>query len=208
MKKKAFLLVIFLFSHAAFSQTKKLSKKISRPEIWWALGHPFIASKAFCISREAVTVTKQVMLENVLDQDPAGGQIDAFRHGYWMARLAQEMNPRKALKLGIAHEKGNYIDFKKKRLEDGILPDKISSTMDLYNNEKGSVTGYANRTMNADSLRLLIIQQVKAGDMVIIYKDEGGNALRCNDSLINPEEFKETWDIPKCLVSSARKKER
>jgi hypothetical protein len=149
-----------------------------------------------------------LMEQNVLDQDPSGGQIDAFRHCYWMARLSQEINPRKALRLGIAHEKGNYIDFKKRRLEDGILPDKISSAMDLYNNEKGAALGYAHKEMGKDSLKLLVIHQIKDGKMIIIYKDAAGNALRCDDSPIDPAEFTEAWDIPKCLVSSSRKMER
>jgi hypothetical protein len=203
MKKTAFLLMLLLIGQSAYPQTKKLSKRVSRPEIWWAIGHPFIACKAFRISKEASATAKQLMLENVLDHDPAGGQIDAFRHSFWMARLTQEINPKKALRLGIAHEKGNYIDFKKKRLEDGILPDKISSSMDLYNNEKGSHVGFENKQMSADSLKMLIIEKIKAGEMIIINKDKNGNALRCNDTLISPEEFRDVWSIPKCLVQSS-----
>ena len=46
------------------------------------------------------------------------------------------MKWKKAVKLGIAHEKANLISFKKmKGDEEGVLPDSISSVMDLFNNQ-------------------------------------------------------------------------
>ena len=51
------------------------------------------------------------------------------------------LNPHKAYRLGKAHEKGNYLDYKKHRLEEGSIPDKISSDMDLCNNLKGIEIG-------------------------------------------------------------------
>lgn len=191
----------------SFSQnTKKYKRHISGPEFWWAAGHIFIAHKAFRITRKCLAVTDSVKQSNELDRDSQGGQLDAFRHSYWMARLAQKINPRKAQKLGIAHEKGNYIDFKKHRTEDGILPDKISSAMDLYNNERGLNVGFQNRRVDADSLRMLIIKAIKNGEMITIYKDKEGNYLQCNDSLINLSDYINTWNIPKCLVPSSRKR--
>ncbi|MEP7265908.1 MAG: hypothetical protein ABI772_15500 [Bacteroidota bacterium] len=196
-----------LIPDLSFSQDKKKHKRhISTPELWWAAGHIFIAHKAFRITREVLAVTEVVKQNRELDNDSHGGQLDAFRHSYWMARLAQKINPRKAQKLGLAHEKGNYIDFKKHRTEDGILPDKISSAMDLYNNERGLTLGFENRTTDADSLKLLIIQAIRNGNMIIIYKDSAGNYLQCNDSLINLSEYQNTWSIPKCLIPSSRKR--
>ena len=124
----------------------------------------------------------------------------------WMALLAQKINPRKAQKLGIAHEKGNYIDFKRKRAEDGILPDKISSAMDLYNNEKGLQLGYNNRYLPMDSLKALVIEEIKDGQMIIMYKDSLGNYLQCDDTIIQASDYQYLWNIPKCLIPSAGKK--
>ena len=58
-----------------------------------------------------------------------------------MARLTQGIGRRAAYSLGKAHEKGNYQTFKNRQLEDGILPDKPSSEMDLYNNQIGISIG-------------------------------------------------------------------
>ena len=47
-------------------------------------------------------------LSPLLDKDPSGGQVDAFRHAYWMARLNEEIGKNAAKSLGKAHEKENY----------------------------------------------------------------------------------------------------
>jgi len=44
----------------------------------------------------------------LLDGDASGGQVDAFRHAYWMARLHQEIGKRAAFSLGKSHEKENW----------------------------------------------------------------------------------------------------
>ena len=54
-----------------------------------------------------------------------------------MARLNQEIGKSAARSLGKAHEKDNYRQFKDQLLEDGVFPDKISSEMDLINNNVG-----------------------------------------------------------------------
>jgi hypothetical protein len=205
-----FLLFIFLFhiNSPAFSQVKKTkhSRHISRPEVWWIAGHIFIAHKSWRITKEALTATRELINSKELDNDGQGGQLDAFRHSFWMASLAQKINPRKAQKLGIAHEKGNYIDFKRKRTEDGILPDKISSAMDLFNNEKGVQLGYNNRTLSTDSLKVLVIREIKEGKMIIMYKDSLRNYLRCDDTKIQLSDYQNQWNIPKCLVPSSGKR--
>lgn len=186
--------------HAQTIETGK--RHASRPEIWWAVKHLFIAKKSVKLTRIALIATEEMKHSALLDGDPQGGQVDAFRHSYWMALLAQKIHPRKALMLGIAHEKGNYLDFKRGNLEDGILPDKISASMDLYNNEKGVALGYENRTVSQDSLKQLVIQAILEGKMKIVYKDVKGQYLQCNDSVINLQDYRGKWEIPKCRVRS------
>jgi hypothetical protein len=54
-----------------------------------------------------------------------------------MALLTQNIGAKKALKLGIAHEKANFEFFLKKKNEYGELPDSMGSVMDVLNNQMG-----------------------------------------------------------------------
>ncbi len=63
-------------------------KKLSDPEKYWVVTHPFIAKRTLGISILAVTVSEKIQKENILDQEINGGKLDAFRHAYWMALLA------------------------------------------------------------------------------------------------------------------------
>ena len=67
--------------------------------------------------------------------------MDAFRHAYWMARLTQSIGRKKALKLGEAHELGNYQDYLSGKVEEVHLPDSMSSVMDRWNNRLGAGIG-------------------------------------------------------------------
>ena len=103
-------LKLFLFLPLlSFAQSgSEVFSKLSRPEKCWVVFHPFIAKKAYIISLEARNISRTLEKDSTLDHDADGGRVDAFRHAYWMARLAQEIGWRKARKLGNAHERGNY----------------------------------------------------------------------------------------------------
>ncbi|MDF1673085.1 MAG: hypothetical protein P1U41_06245, partial [Vicingaceae bacterium] len=123
--KLLFLLVVFCSNGLVFSQSKfKSFKKLSCPEKWWVIWHPFVAKKAFNVSQLARQKTDSIKQNKILKGNGSGGQVDAFRHTFWMAKLTNEIGWRRAEKLGKAHEKGNYKDYKKRRLEDGVVPDK------------------------------------------------------------------------------------
>ncbi|MFH2141793.1 MAG: hypothetical protein ABIJ97_05185 [Bacteroidota bacterium] len=177
-------------------------KKISRPEKWWVLLHPFIANKAFRISIEARKVTDNISNDRQLDGDPNGGQIDAFRHTYWMARLSQEIRPSKARKLGKAHEKGNKIDFKRHIKEEGTLPDSVSCLMDLLNNESGIKIGIENKTADQEILIGTIRKEIVSGNLKIIKKNIYGYYLTCNNQVLKSEDLNGIWNNAKCLVNS------
>lgn len=176
--------------------------KLSSPKKIWVLFHPFKATKSLKISKEANKVSDSIAKTNVLDGDAAGGQVDAFRHAYWMARLKQEMGHSTAKSLGKAHEKENYIMYKKRKLEEGVVPDKISSEMDLHNNEEGlKLITKGSETVNS-GLVYRIINAIKTGKMKIIKKDKKGNFLTCDDKVISKKELQGKWENNKCLIPS------
>ncbi len=136
MRIKFLLFFLFLiFNLESYSQSKtKQFFKLSTPEKCWVVFHPFKAKRAFYIMQDALKTTDSISKTNLIGNDLNGGQLDAFKHSYWMARSTQKIGGRASIKLGKAHEKGNFRSFKKGKKEDGFLPDQPSSEMDLYNN--------------------------------------------------------------------------
>ena len=195
------ILLISIFSSSLYGQHSACEnfKKLSCPEKRWVVFHPFVAKKAWQLSLEARTVTAEVKQQQILKGIGNGDQLDAFRHTYWMARLAQEIHWRKAKRLGKAHEKGNYRQFKKGKLEDDVLPDKISSEMDLFNNQVGIDLG---KSMKGKELKNDVIQIVQEGKCKIIKTDANGNFLDEQNNIIPAEELKGKWENRKILVNS------
>ena len=183
----------------------KKFKELSRPEKYWVIKHPFVAKKAWRITQEVLRVTDSVAYINTLDHDRNGGQVDAFRHAYWMASLAQRISWRKSLKLGKAHEKGNYFDYLKHHLEDGVHPDKASGDMDLFNNDIGIKFGKKNKHISETDLQVMVIDAIIVGKMKIIKKDSLGNFLDEKNNIISTDSLKSRWDNGKCLVNSNKK---
>ncbi|CAL2058839.1 DUF6973 domain-containing protein [Tenacibaculum sp. 190524A05c] len=181
-------------------------KELSSPKKWWVILHPFKAKKALLISKDVNKVSDSIRKSNLLDGDHSGGQVDAFRHAYWMARLKEEIGASAARSLGKAHEKENYLMYKKRKLEEGIVPDEISSEMDLFNNDVGlSLTTKGNKTPRK-GLIYRVINAVLEGKMKVIKKDKNGNFLTCKGDIINPKLLKGKWKNTKCLVPSNAKK--
>lgn len=197
-----FLMVVNSASPSAAQSRRQQFKQLSCPEKRWVIFHPFVAKKAYMLTQAARAATERVMNDALLDKDPSGGQADAFRHSYWMALLSQNISWRKARWLGKAHEKGNYRDFKKRKTEEGILPDSASCAMDLYNNMKGIEAGRANKKSSEEELKILIIDAIRKGEMRILNKDSTGNYLDCETKKIDMNEWQGQWGIPKCLVPS------
>ena len=176
--------------------------KLSCPEKRWVIFHPFIAGGAYRISLEAIEKVKEITSDSTLDGDSNGGQLDAFRHAYWMARITQKYGWRRAHSIGKAHEKGNFRDHKKNRLENGTLPDEPSSQMDFLNNDVGIQIGKENHQASPLEFIQIIKEQILAGKLFILKKDKQGRFLKCNGELIFPEEIKGKWETPKCVVES------
>ncbi len=201
----AFLLLVS--SNNALSQSSlKKYFKLSCPEKRWVILHIFIAKSAFKISLEASQKAKELVVDSLLDGDLNGGQLDAFRHAYWMACLTQKHGWRAAYSLGKAHEKGNFRDFKKHRNEDGSLPDEQSEQMDFLNNDVGIELGKCNINSKSDELIIKIKEMILSGKLFILKKDKKGNLLKCDGEIITNEELKGKWKTPKCIVPSIKVK--
>lgn len=196
--------ISLLFSCESFSQRSSITsfKKLSKPEKHWVIFHPFVAKKALLVTRIVIMVSDSIAKANILDGDVTGGQVDAFRHCYWMAMLSNKISVRKAFKLGLAHEKGNYLQFKKGMLEDGALPDSLSSQMDLENNGAGIELGVLGKGKEnvQEYFKQFVIDYLRKGMLVMLKKDREGDFLTCSGEIINMVEWKGKWGIPKCLI--------
>lgn len=207
MKNRLYIILLFCVFLSGYSQSNfKKFKKLPTSKKWWVIFHPFKAKKALRISLEANRISDSIKNSNLLDGDHAGGQVDAFRHAYWMARLKEEIGISAARSLGKTHEKDNYRMFKKRKLEEGVLPDEISSEMDLFNNEIGlSLTTRGVKTPKK-GLIYRVINAITAGKMKIIKKDKKGLFLTCDNVIIKANSLKGKWKNEKCLVNSNYKR--
>ena len=177
---------------------------LSGPEKWWVVCHPFRASKARQTTREVLHVTDSIAAVGILGKDANGGQLDAFKHAYWMAALSERIGQKSALKLGRAHEKGNYRSFKKGRPEDGFLPDRPSSEMDLFNNAAGAAVSQWKKQWTKQELIGKILDMTLEGQLRVLKK-EGGYFYSCDGHLLDLSELAGYWENGKCLVPSDQK---
>lgn len=175
---------------------------LSSPEKCWVITHPFIASKALLISESVKKATQEEAVRGELDNYVNGGKLDAFRHVFWMTSLGLAFNPKKALKLGVAHEKGNIKDFKKRRIEDGVIPDQIAIEMDHWNNQIGISIARENPNATGDEPRKLAIESIKNGTCKIIKRNNNGSFLSIDDKVIKEEAWVGKWKNERCLVMS------
>ncbi|CAN5196117.1 hypothetical protein BH09BAC5_BH09BAC5_17870 [soil metagenome] len=203
ISSKIILLLFFPVLLSAQSKSKSFAA-LSAPEKCWVMAHPFVAKKAFNCTQLARKVTDSLSVNGIL-KDGNGGQLDAFRHAFWMSLLVQKMSAHKAEKLGKAHERGNYKDWKKGKEEDNSRADSIMCVMDLYNNTTGIEIGksYAADTNSSKkSLTETILLNVRNGKMVMTKKNAEGFFLDVSGRIIVIAEYDGKWFIPKCIVPS------
>lgn len=203
MRMKILWLLFFLTNFNLYSQSVTNSFfELSSPEKWWVIFHPFKAKKALNISKDVLKTTDSIGQLGEIDKDLNGGHLDAFKHSYWMATLALNIGSKPALKLGMAHEKGNYKAFKKSKLEDGFSPDKLSSDMDMYNNKIGIYLANEYSHLSKVDFIEIVIENIKDGKLKIIKKDTSGNFLNCDGEIIPTEILIGNWENKKCLMAS------
>lgn len=178
------------------------AQKYSRYEKIWALRHPFAAVKAKLISKRCYNIYNQKNIRQQLDSFNSGGKLDAYRHSFFMAAFSQKIKGKKVKKLGIAHEKGNYRNFLKHRLEDNEYPDSLACQMDLKNNDLGINIGTTNRKLSLEELSKKVIDEIKSGNAFVLKRNAAGYYLTCSGLQINISEYTHKWYIPKCLIKS------
>ena len=198
------LILIFIPKNSHSQNYLKKFIKLSYPEKIWVISHPFVANKSYEISNNSITKTAYYSNYFKLDKFNSCGTTDAFRHAYWMAILSQNIGRKKALLLGKAHEKGNYIQFKKGKLEDGILPDYASCEMDLFNNTIGAGIGILYKKITEDSIAKIIYSSIENGDLRIIKRNSKGEFLNCKNEIV---ELSKKWYSDRCIVPSNYKYE-
>ncbi len=197
---RVFLIIVFIFFSAVVS-AQKISER-SRYEKRWAFFHPFAALKVKKIYKMCLPYYEELKKLKGLDAFENGGKLDAFRHTFFMAAFSQKIKTKKIRKLGIAHEKGNHYHFLKNIKEDGELADSLSSVMDLKNNELGLKIGSNNRKVDINNLILITIEELNKGEAIYFKRNAVGQYLSCKDEIINLENYKNKWVVPKCLIKT------
>ncbi|MDV7186767.1 hypothetical protein R3X25_05685 [Lutibacter sp. TH_r2] len=202
MKKYVLIILVMIFGFQLNAQSNwKIFWKQSTPLKVWIITHPFKAKKAQLISEETKKVTDSIAKINLLDGDKFGGQVDAFRHAYWMARLHQKIGKCAALSLGKAYERSNKKSLKKSKRKNKVSGyDKPSKEMDLFNNKIGVTFTKKKQTLSKQKLINQIIISIKKGDLKILKKNKYGNFLDCNGVVLESKIPK--WKTKKCLIHS------
>ncbi len=194
-----FFLIFLGYSKANCQSSIKGFTALSCPEKQWVICHLFVAKRAFRITKEVKASTNKMLHDSLLDQFPAGGKVDAFRHLYWMARLTDGIGEKKARSLGKAHEMGNYNSFLRAKVEDGEIPDSLSGVMDLSNNEVGICIGNLLYGSENKFTETAVIDAINRGEAVILKRNKAGQLTTCNDEIV---VYKIKWSLPYCLVKS------
>ncbi len=180
----------------------KRFKQMHKAEKYYILFHPAAALKAYPLTVLAQNKTQEMLKDKDLDTDENGGQVDAFRHSFWMALLTQEIGAKKARKLGKAHEKAAYEDYLRLQNEDGVIPDFKASFMDLKNNEEGIHIGEQNPEASPEALTQIIKKEILDGKLWKLKKDANGNYYDHFEKLIPFSEWHGKWVNDKALVPS------
>lgn len=197
-----FSLLFMCFQPAVGQKLFHSYRQLAKAEKRWVLCHLFVAKRAMKFTHLTEQIYEQMKRDSLLIGPENGGKPDAFRHVLWMALLTQQIGAKKALKLGIAHEKANYEYFLTKKNEYGELPDSMGTVMDLFNNQKGAYLGLNHREDSAEGMVQVVLRSLIHGELCIMKTDQSGRFLTCDNQLINMEEYTGYWSIPKCLISS------
>lgn len=198
-------LLLVLLNHCSAQSPVRRFLDLSGPEKRWVISHPFIARRALAISLEARYEAESIRASGMTDTFVHGGSLDAFRHCYWMARLASEIRPAAARRLGKCHEKGNYKSYRKGREEEkGILADSLSCVMDLLNNEAGIRIGQTRPRMPVNEVRQKVLEAIASGRLKMLLRDAQGQLCTCEGIAVSiPAGRPRAWHLPYCLVGTS-----
>jgi hypothetical protein len=164
--------------------------------------HPFAALRIKKMSAQCAEIYNEHAKTCHPDCYPSGGQLDAFRHMFYMAAFATRVKPRKLRRLGELHEKSNYRQFTKSQYEEGEQPDSLSSVMDLRNNEAGFIIGHLNREKHLNEIARIVIEEIDKGGGWMMKRNSAGDYLDCDGRIVKTGVYRGSWFVPKCLVKT------
>jgi hypothetical protein len=172
------IIFYLLFSGLSVHQLRAQSSKSnqirpSKREIIWGITHPLIVYKVHKISIIAYQISDSLAQNNIL-AGASGGYLDAFKHCFWMALLAQQIGAHRALRLGVIHENLNYWRFRRTK----IGAHSILSWMDLKNNELGLQLAKSVPQNSQQELITLILKTVQSGKAWVVEVDSLGSFLK------------------------------
>jgi len=194
-------LLIFICFCCCFKLQLVSQHSLSKYERNWMLVHPFLSAKIYKHLKETTLIYKEVKLNKVLaDTIDSGGKLDAFRHTFTMAYLSRYVNFNKLRTLGQLHEKGNKYNFLKNYTEYGERADSLACEMDLRNNELGFTIGVDQKELTISQLKIYILTQITQGNAWYFKKNSDNNYVSCQNAIININDYKNVWYIPKCLI--------
>ncbi len=194
-------LFIFICFCCCFKLQLVSQHLLSKYERNWMLVHPFLSAKIYKHLKETNVIYKEVKLNKVLaDTIDSGGKLDAFRHTFTMAYLSRYVSFNKLRTLGQLHEKGNKYNFLKNYTEYGERADSLACEMDLRNNELGFTIGVNQKELTISQLKNYVLAQITQGNAWYFKKNSDNNYVSCQNAIININDYKNVWYIPKCLI--------
>ena len=200
-------LFITLKTEIIFGQPKiKYNLYFKWPLIKWSFLYPLKVKKTIRTVKKTLNEVENVKNDSITDNDNNGGQLDAFKHAYFMALLTKNIGFKPAKKFGIAYEITNYKTYKKSKKKNNNLNyyDYKSCLMDYLNNNVGLTIGITYKNLNEDDIKKVVLDYLFSGKLYILLKDDYNNFLDCNNCIIDIS--KNDWFTNKCLVPSNQKK--
>lgn len=176
---------------------------LSKYERNWMLAHPLLSAKIYKHLKETTVIYKEVKLnKDLADTIDSGGKLDAFRHTFTMAYLSRYVKVEKLRTLGQLHEKGNKDNFFKNYTEYGERADSLACEMDLRNNELGFKIGVNQRELTISQLKMYVLAQIMQGNAWYFKKNSKNDYVSCQNAIVNINDYKNVWHIPKCLIQT------
>ena len=186
----------------AYAQFMVSYNKLSVPEQKWVRRHPWAAFITHKIADTVKAEAQRRLKDTDLDGDINGGMVDAFKHTLWMALTAQKIGYDKALKLGQAHEDGNYLEYVADPTRKKTPQDSIASRMDMLNNIVGARIGADNPDATFNAIVAIVRRHVLEGKCWKIRKKDKKTYLDADGKTINIHAYDNVWAIPKVLIPS------
>lgn len=196
------LLLIAVQNIGAQSLLQKY-RSVPQAQKMWAVMHLRHAGEMYRISVECLDYAASQLGHYPLDSTSCGGTADAFRHVYWMARLAQKYRQRTCISLGRAYERSNRKTFRQQRRHGQFLYDRASQEMDLRNNLIGAELGRSMRTADKMEVDDAVKKLIVTGQLYIIAISPDGNFVATDGSTVAPADVPKCWDNGKTLTMSA-----